>query len=171
MWFFGAAAVMAVPLGWQLHLLDADEDERKLVAKIGLGGLVLGCAAAAGYGAVTSAPFREVLLGPLALPYAVATAIGGMLQAAAWLMQLRQPARRNLALASVGMGVSVLASGAVRESLRVSALDLEALYPLHARAAESSGLGLFLLFFVVNAGIVAYALRLGARAARERADA
>jgi hypothetical protein len=48
---------------------------------------------------------------------------------------------------------------ALRECIRLSALDGAALHVLHGQAAAQGGLALFLAFLAVNAALIAWSVR------------
>jgi len=100
--------------------------------------------------------------GAFAGPWLVAGATGVALQLGAWSWQLRagRLSSTALAIASAGAIATVLAVVVAREAIRLAALDLDALSAVHARAAGSGGLPLFLLFLVANTALIVWAVRL-----------
>jgi hypothetical protein len=170
MWFFGSGAVMATIAGWQLRGTSdgTSKGQPALVSRIGIAALMLGGAAAAIYARVAPVDVRAALFGPVALPYTAATAIGASMMLAGWTAQLQRATfhTRSLAVVTVGAVLALLGSGVMRETLRLSAVDIEALYPAHAHAAEAGGLALFLVFMAVNGAIVVFAAKTAMQAAR-----
>ncbi|MRG93372.1 hypothetical protein [Polyangium spumosum] len=166
LWTLGALPTLSVLLGWQLHRREragklADAASFRSVAWIGLGGLVVAGACAAGYATLVGPEARAHAIGPMARPWLVAAAIGVVVEAAGFLGLLRAEAGRGraLAVASAGLFLVILGTTVVREVLRITAVDFVALYAEHARAAEVSGRWLFLGFFLVNAMLAAWAIR------------
>ena len=172
-WFFGAGTVAAPLMGWQLRRVRDEEGpaapkEIKRLALLALLGIVGAGVAVPVYMALGPRDALATATGPMALPYAVMTVVGGVVQLAVWLGVLRKGEleTRPLWLATAGLSLSLIGSGVVRESLRLAAVDIEALYPLHASAAESQGLIVFLVFFAINAVVIAGAVRLGIKAGK-----
>ncbi|HHH28761.1 MAG TPA: hypothetical protein ENK57_10515 [Polyangiaceae bacterium] len=177
MWIFGSASTMAVALGWQLRGLarrgvDVPEGQRRLVARLGLLGCVLGGLAAVVYSQTATVDVVAVATGPLALPYTVVTVVGGAMQLAGWVIMHRRGelTEGTLTIISIGLALALLASGVVRESVRLVHTDMSAYYPQHVAAAEAGGRWLFFVFLVVNALVAAFAIRLGVVASRSGAD-
>lgn len=167
MWFFGALATMAVLVAWQLRFVAARMTvaaaEWKRCAHLAVAGLVLGGGAAVAYTIVMPADALEAAFGSAALPYVVATGVGALLQLAGWVRVRR--GSRSLLLVSVGLGTSVVASGVVREVLRISVIDIEALYAQHEAPMGAGGSIAFALFLLINTAIIVFALRLAKLAA------
>ncbi|MCA9623851.1 MAG: hypothetical protein KC731_32740 [Myxococcales bacterium] len=173
MWFLGTGAVFGLILAWQLRLGAERGDvvepaEHRLAASIGLGGLVGGGLGAAIYATAMPEVARAILTSPLARPYAIATALAGLVLAASygWLLRQRDGDRRALWAGTVAVVVALLGSGVLRESLRLAVVPIERHYAQHAAAFEAQGLPLFLAFLVGNGVVIAFALRLGAIASR-----
>jgi len=174
MWFFGALATLAVIAAWQLRaaqLRGAPAEKRdwrqadwRQCAWLGLAGLSLGAVAAAAYVRVAPAAIIDSALGPAAFPYLVATCLGAACQGIGWLRVLR--GKQGVGLLSVGLGLSILGSGVVREMARVALIDLTPLYAQHAQVAETGALLGFVFFTLVNGAIIVFAVRLALRASR-----
>jgi hypothetical protein len=54
----------------------------------------------------------------------------------------------------------------IREVLRVAAVNFPALYAQHARAADTGGFWLFVIFLAINAALATWAVRTTLRKAR-----
>lgn len=179
-WLAGAFAVLAPVLGWQLYGgaiatarsavpgVAADRQSARTVAGLGLGGLLFAAAAAAVYGATLPASARAVCVGPMAGPYAALALVGGALAAIAWLATWRLGALRSrwLVLASVGLGAVLVGVAVIRESLRLSSVDLAKLVRAHESAAEVGGVTAFGVSFVAVAALIAWCVRAARRAAQ-----
>ena len=156
------AAGLASIAGWQVAGRDDASDRSTVVqvAVVALGGLILAAIAGGAYVAQFPKEARDVVLGPLAGPYFAAACVGAVLQAAAWIGQLvRQRTHRGLlTLATIGFLVFLASGAAVREAIRLQAIELSTLYELHAESAKIGGLAVFLLFTVVNAGAICAAV-------------
>ena len=115
-------------------------------------------AAAPPFALIAGEPVRT-FVGPMALPYFVAACIGLILQAGSWLVIARRGRfdTRALIAASVGLGLTILGMTVCREAVRLETIGsagFERLIPLHRESAAKGGLVVFLVFFVVNAGLI-----------------
>lgn len=161
LWAAGSVATMCWILGLQLvgkeRLRDDGRSFARPVATLALAGLALSAAAGAWYG--SAAERLADFTGPLALPYFVAATVGLALQVAGWLWVRSRGrfARGPMALAGVGLVLTLVGMTVCRESIRLHALGIDglaALYPRHERAADVGGLGAFLAFFALNAALI-----------------
>ena len=50
--------------------------------------------------------------------------------------------------------MTILGSLVVREARRLAAIDITSLFDTHRQAADVGGIGVFLVFFVVNAAVI-----------------
>lgn len=178
-WLGGAAMTMSVIAGWQLMLRQSSGEER-LAGAVETRRLALlslcGAGVAAAGGLVYASQSTELagtLRSPLALPYLIVAVLGMGLQASAWLWQLRtaQLARTPLAVAALGAALALLGASVVREALRLASVNLESLYSHHAKAAQIGGLTVFLLFAVINVGLIGICIWLVRRGLRRAASA
>jgi hypothetical protein len=167
MWAVGAIPTMCLLVAWQLfqalrrgRTLDSGAIRR--LAVIAVTGIVL-CGASGGlYWSRLSESARQAVTGPLAGPFLIAAIIGLAVQVIGWIDQARHTAfcPRALSITSLGLLVTVIGMTAVREAIRLAAIDLEPLYARHQEAAAKGGLIVFIVFFIVNALLIAWCLRL-----------
>ncbi len=166
LWFFGAFATMALLVGWQLRHLACrtrrprDDSAAHTLALLSVIGLSLSAAAGFWYSRTMEPAARAAATGAAALPY-LAAAVGGMaLQAAAWIRQMGRPAlcARCLAGASLGALTTITGVTVVREVVRLNDMKLESYLPAHERALQVGGLPVFLVFALLNAGLIALCL-------------
>jgi hypothetical protein len=156
-WAFGSVPTTAVLLGWQVWYRGWHEEAVR-VSWLALAGFGLTGLAAVTYALVAGEAVRA-FVGPMGLPYFVAACTGLVVQAGAWLVIARRkrfdaPA---LAAASVGLGLTILGMTVCREAVRLETIGwegFEKLVPVHRAAAAKGGLVVFVLFFVVNAGLI-----------------
>ncbi len=167
LWTLGALPTLSVLLGWQLHRREragasVDGSTFRRVAQLGIAGLVVAGACAAGYAMLVGPEARAHATGPMALPWFVAAVVGVVVEGVGFVGLSRANTGRGkwLGIASAGLFVVILGTTVVREVLRITAIDFVALYPEHARAAQISGRWLFLGFFVVNAVLATWAIRM-----------
>ncbi len=172
-WLVGSIPTLVTAVGWQLCFaarrsepLRFDEPRRAArLALVGLAGAVL-CGVA--YYACSDPAVRGQFTGRLVGPYLGLGAAGVLLQAVAWWRQRRRAlfARGDLALATAGLLVTVLAMTVVREGLRLQAIDSTALHGRHAVAAAKGGVVLFGAFLVINTLLMIWAVVLVRRGLR-----
>jgi hypothetical protein len=193
--FFGAFPTMAMLVGWQLHRIqrrttrgnaDAqasdspialvsrlDEASGRVEARrlsiIAFAGLFL--ALVCGLIHFWQTDGIEVT-DWLVLPYLIAALTGLALQATAWASMWQQArfSSRLLTVAAAGCVLTLLAAAVVREALRLTVIDIEALYEQHAAASRVGGISAFLLFAVVNGALIVICMRLVSGGARRRGE-
>lgn len=140
--------------------------EARRMCRFGLIALALTLCAGAWYWWVLPEQAQRAVLGALGFPYVVLAFVGLCLQVGGWVMQLRALGRGNalnaawLWVGGAGMLLAILGATVLREVIRLSRLDIEALASTHARAREIGGLGAFLVFAVLNAALIALCVRL-----------
>ena len=154
-WAGGAFASMAVIAAWQIRgqLSNSEKEEvypeNATLAWCGLAGVVVAVISAFAY--VASSDQLGFVFGTLALPYACLAALGAIIQVAGWILWLRGRSSLTMLLTvSAGWLLSLLGVSAVRETLRLRVIDIEALAERHQQAAEVGGFGVFLVFAVIN---------------------
>lgn len=166
-WFLGAAPTMALLLAWQLRHYHQQGDvlaghEPKRLSVIALTGLLGAGLCTVLYDRTDEGIVRAAVVSPLATPYFIAALIGVVLQIVGWVDQMRQHAfcKRALIVITIGLILTVVGMTVVRESIRLhtlaASIDLETLYAQHTRSAQVGGLTVFLLFFVLNAGVIVW---------------
>ena len=163
LWITGSLPIMAVTLAWQLRRSndDASQATRRL-AVIAMTGLVASVAFALLYAMASEQAAHAQSLARSAPGHQaiIAAALLAQFIVWAWAWHTCHLDRRMLLIASLAALVTVFAVALVREALRLSALTSDALFELHARAAETGGLAAFLIFFVINAAVIATCLRI-----------
>jgi hypothetical protein len=168
-WGLGSIATACVWLAWQfryravLHL-PIDSQSMSRLPKVALFGLIASIVCAIAY--YISAPHvGAVFLGPMARWYLVLAIIGMFVQLTGWFQLLRQIPLTNgiplkpLLFATSGLVATVLGMSVCREALRLSSLGatrLQELIPRHAEAMKVEGFGVFLLFAVINIGLISW---------------
>lgn len=175
-WMIGAIPTMAVLVAWQLHGMQrrgsviAAPFFRRLagLALIGLAGSAAMCAT---YDAV-GGNLKTALLGPMGRPWAALVVIGAATQIAAWiaLWRRREPSPVILLVATAGVLLTILGTSIAREILRISALSVDKLIQQHETAMHVGGWRLFVLFAIVNIGVMAWAMALVRRDLRTAGD-
>lgn len=153
-WFLGAFATMSMLVGWQLWYKDQHENV-KLVSLLAIVGL-LGSAAC---GFVYKGMVSEHLPNS---PYLyIAMACWGV-QLLLWVGMLIKGmfCGKVLILLSIFSPLAIVGMTVVREEVRLAAINIEALYPVHKEALGAAGIFCFLFFFVFCTGLLLYCFRL-----------
>ena len=99
---------------------------------------------------------RAPILSNLAFPYGLLALAGMGIQVAGWL-PVKTGAdltTRRLAFISAGVIMTILGALVVREARRLAAIDITTLFDTHSHAAQVGGMGVFLVFFAVNAAVI-----------------
>jgi hypothetical protein len=161
-WLTAAFPTLAVAVAWQLHWgraihdpITVDLASRRLRALAILG--VFTAAAEAWLWLLYLEPAaRATVLSRMAAPYAILAVLGMAIQAGCWLtiQAGADMTARRLLVISAGATATFIGTLVVREARRLAAIDVTALYDAHRQAAQVGGMGVFLTFFVVNAGLI-----------------
>lgn len=140
----------------------AIEPAVRTLALLALTGLALSAAGGLWYYSLGDSAMQNALTGPLSKPYLILAAVGGLAQTAGWLGLLRSGklAGALLAMATAGLVMTLTGMTVAREAIRLSQIPIATLYDQHAHAASVGGLPIFLLFCVINAGLIVYCIRL-----------
>ncbi len=169
LWLAGSIPTMVVMVSWQLWYsqrrgceIPSRDIERS--AHLALGGLALALVAGIVYGVFAGSPIRRYFFGWMTWLYFLLAVAGVGLQAYAWLQQRQETALdvRYLIGASLGALVTIAGMTVVREAVRLGemvhrgARDVAQFYPLHEKAFGVGGFLVFLIFFVVMIGMLAW---------------
>jgi hypothetical protein len=155
-WAFGSVPVSCMLVGWQLRLDVSDRDVVFVrLAKLALAGTIAALAAAIGYSAMLEPAARANLVSTPTIPHLVYGAIGLALLLGANLrtLQTRTLSRAAAIASTAGVVFVIFATTAIREAIRTSRIELDAL--VHAQIGAASGFPLFMFFFVINAALIA----------------
>lgn len=153
-WFLGAFATMSMLVGWQLRYKDQHENV-KLVSIIAILGLIGAAICGFIYKGMVSEPIPSG-------PYLYLAIACWALQILLWLVQMSKAKFSGmlLTLLAVFCPLAIVGMTVVREEVRLAAIDLEPLYPLHKAAMGVSGIFCFLFFFILNAVLLLSCFRL-----------
>ncbi|REJ83666.1 MAG: hypothetical protein DWQ34_08540 [Planctomycetota bacterium] len=170
LWFCGSFPTLAAWLAWQIRLTATDDEHReidhpsvaRLLAGIGLVGLLSAALCAAAYYAMLGDAERELMTGPPAGPWFIIAIVGAVIQSAGWIVIWKQNAlpRGLLLIVSIALLVTLCGTAVVREAIRLARVDITTLYNAHTQAAAVSGLGAFVFFLVVNTALMLFCIRL-----------
>lgn len=190
-WFTGCFPTLAVMLAWQVWCLagsfrgeseatgrlqqsargepplDAESVHATLrrLAIIALSGIGLAAAFATIYYCTLSDESLAAMTGPPGFPYLVLAVAGLLLQIAGWGSQLRVKnlSARRLTVISLGVISTLSGVAVVRETLRLSQVDVAALIERAEQAARIGGGSVFAVFLAINTALIVYCVRLVAR--------
>lgn len=132
--------------------------------KVALCGLIASFVCGVGY-YIAAPDSAAVFIGPMARWYFALAIIGWVAQFVGWLQVLRQIPQTNefslnlLLLTTAGLVATVVGMSVCREAIRLSSLGvsrLESLIPQHANAMAVEGFWVFLLFAIINGGLIAW---------------
>ena len=104
----------------------------------------------------------------MAVPYGLMALAGMAIQAGGWL-PVKSAAgltTRRLAAISAGNAMTIVGALVVREARRLAAIDITSLFDAHRQAAQVGGVGVFLVFFAINAAVIAACVLIVKRALR-----
>jgi hypothetical protein len=168
-WGLGSIATACVWLAWQFRYraiqhLPVDSQSISRLPKVALFGLIASIVCGIAY--YFYAPhLGAVFLGPMARWYLAAAILGMIAQLTGWFQLLRQIPSTNgislkpLLLTTAGLVATVLGMSVCREAIRLSSLGatrLQELIPQHAEAMKVEGFWVFLLFAVINIGLISW---------------
>ena len=174
-WLCNTVPTLAMMLAWQRRYQekisegDEVEDCSRRLAIVAVAGSVLIIATAGFWAAAITPGVREAVTGSPNVTFVVMLAIGMAVEVAGWAWVFSKRRLRGGALlgVSVGTGLRIFSIVGLREAIRLAHIDIAALYPRHAAAAEVGGLGLFLLILVINTLLIAASIWLVRRGWRE----
>ena len=175
-WFSATIPTLAMILAWQLReraareVVDVARDVR-LLAVVALCGLILTAVCLAWYRTILPLESRDLLNQPIASPYPWISAVALALQGAGWFAVIVSRKLPAAALSAISLGVVAFVASVcvLREVLRLGRYDLTILTNLHERAAHVGGLGIFLIFFVLNVAAITLCVALVRRGIRTKA--
>ncbi len=174
MWLVGAFPTLCVLIAWQFLIARRYGKNGGLhapnhLSAISLSGLVLALISAVAYALLAVSGIAKVLRQPSHLVYLAIALLGWGIQFAGWLQVRRTQAlsMNRLALISTGMMMTLLGATVLRELHRLSRVDITSLFSQHATLYQSGGFRAFLFFAVVNIILIAWSIRIVARAARQ----
>lgn len=174
-WCFLAFPSLAIELAWQGRLLGDRLDEPTIadtrvtglspvrrLAVTSLSGWAGTLLAAAAYWPAIPVAAREAIIGPPAGPWLTVAVVGLLIQIAAWSVALFSDRLSYIALIvmTAAWVAALLGIAVVRETIRLTAVDLATGGELHKTALGIGGLPVFLLFAVLNAAAIGWSIRL-----------
>lgn len=184
-WFLLAFPTLAVELYWQGRLCGEPLDQPaalstrvmglgqvQRLAVTGLAGLLGGTAALCVYATTLSAETWGLVSGGLGGPWLLLMLCGFLLQLIAWSVALwsGRLATPLAGLLTAGWLLGLLGLLAVREVIRLAAVDLEALLAQHEKAAGIGGFPVFLVFATLSGTAIVWSIVAVRRGLRRQAE-
>jgi len=170
-WCFGSIPTLCVLLLWQVRPETCNNgDERKtqcrMLAALAYGGMALAALSAAWAYASLPESARRAVTAPDVWPFLWVLLAGVSLQIAGWCLVLVAGGDRlrGRILVSVGLPATIAGVVVLRESVRLALVGTSALDPMASLAGSAEGLWAFLFFFLLNAGLIGWCVRLARRA-------
>lgn len=176
-WSSGAVLTMAVFAGWQLFWKITDDNtdliqlELRRLSRWSLGAVLLGAIASVTYLYQLDSNTRDSIQVASAYPYLILAIFGSLMQASAWIRIWRGGFERLwMIVATLGCLFGLIGVSVVREVIRLSHLDITQLIDNHAAAHQIGGFAVFLLFSVINLGVIGYCVWLVSRGLNRAAE-
>lgn len=160
-WIGGSFASLAVFTGWQLRRThDIPPVDVSRIAIMGLGGVILAFTASVAYLFLIDVEARAALTSVSGAPYLALACFGALLQSLGWWKVNRSKEIKigPLILTTNGLALAIIGCCVAREVLRLQELDITAIYTRHAEASQIGGLGIFIVFAVVNVCLIGYCI-------------
>lgn len=167
-WISGAFATLMTFVGWQIRITENEACEISkqknlftLLSQIAIGGILLSSLFSGLYLAGLSKSIQEPIFGAAGLPYLILSVLGVFIQLVGWTWILRANQtcpRFTLVMSTIGLTFSLIGMAAIREIIRLSQMDLAPLLAHHEKASAVSGFSLFVVFAVINVGLIGYCI-------------
>ncbi len=178
-WIFGTFPVMSILASWQLRgmrsrttawdsaISESDwlpffnADHRRL-GIVSIVGMILASLSAVGYWTTLAPSVRSVLIGNMGMPWMLIVVASVLFQIVGWLFQFRRPCICNRWLSAITTAATITLVGvaSLREIIRLSQADLDQVISATKAASDVGGFELFLIFTVLNVGLIAWCVRL-----------
>ncbi len=166
-WGIGSISTMCTWLGWQLRhrmvcTLPVEDGAVQQLSRIALCGLFASCLCGCAYYWISPSTVA-VFFGPFARWYLVIALIGMICQGVGWIQVFRRATSPSsfptsaLVLSTAGLLLTLVGMSVCREAVRLTALGesrMAELYVQHAEAIKVDGLGVFMFFTAINAGLI-----------------
>lgn len=176
-WVAGTFPAMSILAAWQLRgmrtrteawdttVREADWTmmfirEYRRLGMVSIAGLAVSFVCAAGYLTTLDSSVRGPLLGKSGLPWLVIVISAGLLQIAGWMYQIRRSQLCPRWLTAISIAVLMMLSGgaSLREIIRLAHVNPVELMASANAAAAIGGFELFVIFTVLNTGLIAWCI-------------
>jgi hypothetical protein len=178
-WIAGAFPVMSILASWQLRGMRSRTEawntnisemewsamfnaEHRRVAIASVTGLISATLCACAYWMTLTSTVRSVLTGSLGFPWLMIAISGILFQIVGWLLQFRRPCicNRWLSAITTALLITLVSAAVLREIIRLSLADLRQVTESTQAAAEVGGFVVFLIFTVINTGLIAWCIQM-----------
>lgn len=176
-WVTGMLPVMSLLARWQLvgmqtrtaawdHSISQSDWDAMFVAdhrrlgRISMAGLILSCGLAVGYFFTLDEPIRSALTSAAGLPWLLVVLACVVVQLVVWCLQLSNPrsSARGLIVLTITVLVMLLGVASLREIIRLSQANLAEVSAATEAAGNVGGFGVFVVFALLNAGLIAWCI-------------
>ena len=168
-WAFGSIPTLCLWLAWQLRYrqivkLPLDPKSTSQVSRIAIFGLFASVVGGIAY-YLSASQIATIFFGPMARWYLIIAVVGVISQFIGWIRIYRAGTIElpPLLICSTGLLATVAGMSVCREAIRIVTLGplrFDELVAQHAAAMEVDGFWVFLLFAVLNLGLIAWCFRL-----------
>lgn len=178
-WVTGTFPVMSLLAAWQLRGMRTRTDlwtesgsnidwdmqfhrEHRRLIKVSLAGLIASIVCAGSYFATLPENIRSHIVGSAGFPWLLILIASAAFVAIVLIRQWQKTCfcRGWLISLTAAMSVVLVAAASLREIIRLAQADLTSVAQSTEAAWQIGGFGLFLLFTVVNVGLIAFCIRL-----------
>ncbi len=179
MWVSGAFPTMSILACWQMFGMRSrdknrdpsvtpDEwrelyssDERR-IAKASVAGLVVAVVSGCCYAMTLKPEIFSQIVGSSGGPWLLVAGFGVGLQITGWVVQLRKSrfCPRWLTLVTLTSLATLTATASLREVIRLVQSDMQQVEQATRSAAEVGGFGVFVIFTLINTGLIGWCLRI-----------
>lgn len=186
LWAFGSIPMFCAWLGIQLHMKRKSRDGEyegsaiaksfTVLARLAIAGMIITVAVGLWYWLVAREEVEAAMWGVSGAYYSCAAVAMMGVEAAIWIRVLRNGRSRMEVSGRMVWALFVLAvlvillMSIVRELIRLQSIDIENLYAIHEKASEVGGFGVFLLFAILNIGVILLCMHLARKAIRRGTD-
>ncbi len=168
-WLFGSLPTFALMIAWQLHGSSGRDlfapPLRRRLERTARAGLLVSLAFATFYATQLNAAGRSTIETAGGWTAMLVGALAMVVQSSGWsrIRSTTNATARWLAVLTAATLVLIVAAITLRETLRAAAHGGSAFTEAHAQAASVGGFGVFVLFLILNAALVAWSIRIAFR--------
>ena len=169
-WIAGTFPVMSVLAGWQLVFLQKAkcatssncDTEAQRLAIASVSGLLVACITGSVYITRLPGTVTDSLLGSPGVLWIGVLGVGVAMQVAGWLLQWRKASLSSRLTGTVTAGMLAMLTGTVilRELIRATQAGLALNSDQMTDARQIGGFGVFMVFAVINTGLIVWCVRL-----------
>jgi hypothetical protein len=178
-WVAGTFPTMSILASWQLRGMrsrtaawdasiseaewaDLFNTEHRRLGYASIAGIAVAFACAGGYWTTLETSVHTQLIGHAGWPWLIIAIASSLFQIVGWVMQFRRPCLCNrwLTTITVALLTALVATASLREIVRLSQANLDQVTTSTRAASQVGGFGLFLVFTVLNVGLIAWCIHM-----------